>query len=459
MGCAGSAAARYEEAAADGPEAAESAEASWPRGEWRVEVAQDDWIALDQETSQKLLEEYYSGRTEATYSSFNNNYHVDFYGQVQTDQQTGRQCRICWFEAAEIPKSETAGQEEVTAAPEVYLGGEWLIEESSDVWRSLDPEVSAQLLVAYYCGDERMEYTLEGKSYEVDLTSWEQLSRESGKKQRIFWNSSDPQAADEATELPDSRRESEASDQWLEPGEEAERQLLAALASGQEVVRYFVNGCEFEVDVVRLVQTNLSTGEQWMIAVEGGEVPSSTVPSATAPPEAPPEVAPEASVQEPAAAEVRAGADGSSAFAAGASEPRAVPTAKGKPKAFIYKAVPDATKQPPKKKKWSLAPGQQRTRIAGPKPKAVPGPQRPGPPGQPTAAKAAIELPKGVEWPKADKARRVAETVFQDMRKPEPTECAELEQKFPLARVQGLFSSGGVVGLSKSGAAACEALP
>ena len=35
------------------------------------------------------------------------------------------------------------------------------VQESSDVWRSLDPEVSAQLLVAYYCGDERMEYTLE----------------------------------------------------------------------------------------------------------------------------------------------------------------------------------------------------------------------------------------------------------------------------------------------------------
>ncbi|CAE7526559.1 Slc24a1, partial [Symbiodinium necroappetens] len=74
-------------------------------------VAQEDWIALDQETSQKLLEEYYSGHTEATYSSFNNNYHVDFYGQMQTDQQTGRQCRICWFEAAEVPKSQTAGQE------------------------------------------------------------------------------------------------------------------------------------------------------------------------------------------------------------------------------------------------------------------------------------------------------------------------------------------------------------
>ncbi|CAE7946629.1 unnamed protein product, partial [Symbiodinium sp. KB8] len=90
---------------------------------------------------------------------------------------------------------------------------------------------------------------------------------------------------------------------------------------------------------------------------------------------------------------------------------------------------------------------QQRTRIAGPKPKAVPGPQRPGPPGQATAAKASIELPKGVEWPKADKARRVAETVFTDMRKPEPTEWVGLEQKFTSARVQHPFSSRGAVGL------------
>ena len=32
-----------------------------------------------------------------------------------------------------------------------------------------------------------------------------------------------------------------------------------------------MNGCDFEVDVVNMVQTNLETGERWMIAVEESE--------------------------------------------------------------------------------------------------------------------------------------------------------------------------------------------
>lgn len=98
-------------------------------------------------------------------------------------------------------------------------------------WQQLDHEVSAQLLVAMYCGETSFEYAsqvpfdaclepvrhlfwiqsrgisidfpcendqeaekkafcgnvAQGKSYQVDLSNWERLDVESGVKQRIYW--------------------------------------------------------------------------------------------------------------------------------------------------------------------------------------------------------------------------------------------------------------------------------
>ncbi|CAJ1335147.1 unnamed protein product [Effrenium voratum] len=383
MGCAGSAAAKYE------PKCSEEGQAvqAEPCGEWRVEESANEWTPIAQDVGKQLLDAFYGGELEAVYSTEEGSYHVDFYNQLQTHHETGRQCRIAWFGA-----EETAAEE--PTRPEVYLGGEWLIEEEG-AWRCLDPEISAQLLVAWYCGEQLLHYELQGRSYEVDLTVWEQKDVETGQRRRIVWNSSDPDDARGSVASTDASEDAPDVPPWLDPGEEAERQLFAALESKQPVVRYMVNGCEFEVDTVNMIQTNLSTGERWMIAVEGEEPEPGCRP-------------------EHGTGDAQAEAEPSqSAFAAGASEPRAVPTAKGKPKAFIYKAVPDPSKPPPRQKKWSLAPGKK-PKLAGPKAQAAAGSQA----GQACPKpKAELLLPKGVEWPVSAKARRVAEAVFADMRK------------------------------------------
>eukprot|EP00435_Cladocopium_sp_Y103_P070517 s996_g35.t1 len=438
MGCAGSASSKYDAAPKEAA-GTEAEAASYPSGEWRVEESAEEWIPLDQEMpmkmheiGQQLLRAYFDGQLEATYALPTGNFHVDFYQQLQTQQETGRQCRIAWFDtsaasaagytagyaAANVEGSDAAGEELTSINPEVYLGldtqwavvkewvqypgkitcGEWLIEDAEGSWVRLDHEISAQLLVAWYCGEQLLDYSFQGASFQVDLTVWEQRNVETGEKKKIVWNSSDASSEGDAG-LADSAEGKEDSSTWLDPGEEAERQLWAALNSGQQVVRYSVNGCQFEVDVVNMIQTNLSTGERWMIAVEDG--PGAEVPEAG-------KSTGEPSTSNPLEDAVAAG---------GASEPRAVPTAKGgRPKAFIYKAVPDPGRPPPKQKKWSLAPGQKQ-RLA---PKAAPK-NRPAPntgAGKSGAGGAKeLPLPRNVEWPKGAKARRVAEAVYADMHK------------------------------------------
>eukprot|EP00913_Durusdinium_trenchii_P018342 g17230.t1 len=747
MGCAASTSAKYDFAKEEGWTAEtaepsdETAQAAYPSGEWRVEEAPNEWIPLDQGIGAQLLEAYCNGQVEAQYLLPTGSFHVDFYNQLQTHQETGRQCRIAWFEAAF--DANAAAQDE-PVAPEVYLGGEWLIEEGEGQWVRLDHEISAQLLVAWYCGEQRMDYALKGRTFEVDLTVWEHRDLETGERKRIVWNSSDASGglgSQEASEcgsvdgstwldpgeetavrhvepcglhlekqqchgsyglqlpgeaIPEkyrlqlkmfqlkeqyfllqlkeqqqeldkalaqnaeflvkkelydsteqyrreqyalraeaerklsqveesSRLETEALQQkmsealaqlamlkadckrlnaekevlqtqlqdtpaqWeqreklqqrlqealaqpsklqarlsileercarleeekeslqkqsgealaktvrlqdshalelqkcqlrleealaqpsnlkanlskleercaqlekekeslqkqfevtearflklqdsqaleqqkhqqqleealsqpsklrtkllnlekhcaqlekdkqclqkqseflkvqLQPNnkgnagsrrifslQEAERQLFMALNSGQPVVRYNVNGCEFEVDVANMVQTNLETGERWMIAVEETqtEQKGATDQASTAAPDKTETAATEATEVPPE----------ETAFAAGASEPRQVPTATGRPKAFIYKAIPDPSRPPPKQKKWSLAPGGHRPRLAPKGAKASAKPKS-GPNGN---IGEELSLPKNVEWPKGDKARRVAETVYKDMQK------------------------------------------
>lgn len=408
MGCAASTSAKYDFAKEEGWTAEtaepsdETAQAAYPSGEWRVEEAPNEWIPLDQGIGAQLLEAYCNGQVEAQYLLPTGSFHVDFYNQLQTHQETGRQCRIAWFEAA-FDANAAAQDVQEPVAPEVYLGGEWLIEEGEGRWVRLDHEISAQLLVAWYCGEQRMDYALKGRTFEVDLTVWEHRDLETGERKRIVWNSSDASGGLGSQEA--SECGSVDGSTWLDPGEEAERQLFMALNSGQPVVRYNVNGCEFEVDVANMVQTNLETGERWMIAVEETqtEQKGATDQASTAAPDKTETAATEATEVPPE----------ETAFAAGASEPRQVPTATGRPKAFIYKAIPDPSRPPPKQKKWSLAPGGHRPRLAPKGAKASAKPKS-GPNGN---IGEELSLPKNVEWPKGDKARRVAETVYKDMQK------------------------------------------
>eukprot|EP00434_Breviolum_minutum_P042202 symbB.v1.2.037549.t1/scaffold5574.1/size49343/4 len=469
MGCAGSASNKYDESKVD---TSTVEAATYPSGEWRVEESPEEWTPVEQEfprflvweseeppylvfrlheklqeIGQQLLEAYFNGQLEASYVLPTGNFHVDFYGQLQTHQETGRQCRIAWFDTSAVttdgtvPGMETEEMNSIN--PEVYLGGEWLLEDADGVWVRLDHEISAQLLVAWYCGEQVLDYSdSQNQSFQVDLTVWEQRNIATGQKKRIVWNSSDASSEGDAglaESWADSQETTADSSTWLDPGEEAERQLFAALNSGQPVVRYTVNGSHFEVDVVNMVQTNLSTGERWMIAVEEGAAEVRLVKGGknSSNNRMPPKVPEPGHSEVPKAEEATQVQPETTAFVGGASEPRQVSTAKGgRPKAFIYKAVPnndrleadysetlgssqlDWSRPPPKQKKWSLAPGQKPRRLA---PKATPksssAPKTGA--GQAGTGAGAKEqaLPPRVEWPKGPKARRVAEAVYADMRK------------------------------------------
>ena len=46
---------------------------------------------------------------QATYTLPSGNFHVDFYQQLQTQQETGRPCRIAWFDTSAATADGYAG--------------------------------------------------------------------------------------------------------------------------------------------------------------------------------------------------------------------------------------------------------------------------------------------------------------------------------------------------------------
>ncbi|CAE8623448.1 unnamed protein product [Polarella glacialis] len=458
MGC-GASAGRYKlDASSDGPVQFAVHALTTPSGssgEWRVEETPGVWVSLDPESGAQMLAAFYAGQGYAEYTYGGSSFLVDFSNCMQTNHQTGQQQRIGWvgLEAEKLALPAIWQDDIEPISAHVYLGGEWKVEESPGVWHTLGPEASAQFLVAWYCGDKELDYSTEDSSYKVDLTTWMQIDKQTGVEMRISWIRPDADGTDIATAeeqpLPGigSQYSEEEDDsngvQWLEPGEEEERHLLAALSSGQPLVRYTVNGCRYEVDVIRMMQTNVTTGEQWMVGVEDSDTPEP--PYKTEEEGAGDEAAPSSRFAVDGQASKTGGSGSSdqaterkageavpdvcappepaetSAPSVHSSAPVAGPAATGRPRAYIYKADPSQPK-PSKSKKYSLAPGQQ-PRLAGPKlrPAAKPPPQTKPPP----AAKAVQQpepekppsLPAGAEWPKDAKARQIAEAIFRDMGK------------------------------------------
>mmetsp|Transcript_22820 Transcript_22820/g.53320 ORF Transcript_22820/g.53320 Transcript_22820/m.53320 type:complete len:639 (-) Transcript_22820:188-2104(-) len=159
---------------------------------------------------------------------------------------------------------------------EVSLGGRWQYEESPGVWRLFSPEINAQLLVAWYCGETKMEYTTDaGASYTVDLEAAVQTDNATGLQQSVGWGAA----------AGDDLDSTDADAVWIEYSED-QQELLDAWAAGKEVVCYVgPDGCEYEVDFVRMLSTNLTTGQQQAIALEpldgedGGELQAEEVHS------------------------------------------------------------------------------------------------------------------------------------------------------------------------------------
>lgn len=176
----------------------------------------------------------------------------------------------------------------------VSLGGQWYYESSADAWEALSPEISAQLLVAWHCGETHLVYCTEDATFEVDFGGCVQTNQDTGCQQQLGWvaNDLETSATDDESAwygygsedmAPDTecREEEVAEGTWVEYGDDDMQRLLAAWASGCNLVYYSSHGYDFEVDFTKMLQTNLTTGDQQWVGVEmvddsgeiGGETP------------------------------------------------------------------------------------------------------------------------------------------------------------------------------------------
>lgn len=373
-----------------------------------------------------------------------------------TDQAEAevRQPITAWADQCQdvVPTSDAWADPVQPIPAQVSLGGEWYFEAAPEAWYPFTPEISAQLLVAFYCGETHLEYLAGDTVFDVDFASCLQTDRSSGQQQRIGWVASScqqaeasgqdllesPQEQQQQPQQPVPEGSTDSQYEWIEYDEEQQQQLLAAWASGQTLIRYSYRGCDFEIDFTRMVETNLTTGDQRLLGVHiteepdtGGGYPQPEVqdtpagggPSAAAAP-------PQPQQQQEKRPEPRRSAVSDGRFPIDTGQTGTGRVA-GRPRTYVFKAAPDPGRQR-REKKWSLAPGQK-PRMAGkaqPPPRGQGGQQRPNAPGraaaQPAAAPAALALPVGVEWPGDAKARRVAETLFRDM---VGTKSATLEQR------------------------------
>lgn len=147
----------------------------------------------------------------------------------------------------------------LTSSASIYLGGEWQFENANGEWCVFSSEVNAQLLVAWYCGDTEAEYSTEDDSFDVDFQACVQTSRQTGASNRIGWVAAAEQA-DEAQE-----------EAWVEYGGDEQEELLRAWASGQSVVHYSANNCDYEVDFVNMVHKNLTSGVEMLISLDSAD--------------------------------------------------------------------------------------------------------------------------------------------------------------------------------------------
>jgi len=448
-------------------------------GAWHFEESPDAWRALEPEVSALLLDAWSRGESEATYSAGGASFDVDLGACLQTNCATGQQQRIGWIPTASSQEEETEDEEErVCSGPaaervseRVALGGEWHFEETPDAWRAHSPEVSAQLLVAWYCGERQTVFVSDDISFNVDFEACVQTDQRTGRQQRIGWV-----ASCSPLEGLKAGGEDDAPQIWQQYDEDEERRLLAAWAAGEKVVRYSARGCEYEADFVRMLHTNLTTGAQTLIGVDvldesepsrtgaqrqsskGSEIQAPVASAAVTTNSSATAAVTTAALNhqgQPFAASLGASPCGSHVYYTPASpgalrklsaapvlgggavadahgEPVAVKGAVKKPhtyrtghKRYVFGDTPNPggpgqkpAKPPPLStssrplKKWSLAPGQQ-PRLAG---KALP--KQPMPMPSPKGRKpssAVFELPDGLQWPSDEKARRVVEMLFEDM--------------------------------------------
>mmetsp|Transcript_63901 Transcript_63901/g.101299 ORF Transcript_63901/g.101299 Transcript_63901/m.101299 type:complete len:555 (-) Transcript_63901:64-1728(-) len=166
--------------------------------------------------------------------------------------------------ASAMPPESNAA--DVDTASPISLGGQWYYESSPDEWNPMDAEISAELLVAWYCDETDVTYRLGDVDYDVDLASCIQTNKVTGAQQRIGFVASD---SDQDGAMDDDLRQEEVSEAaWVEYDEDDMQEVLAAWASGSKVVRYTSNGYEFEIDFTKMLQTNLTTGAQQWVGVE-----------------------------------------------------------------------------------------------------------------------------------------------------------------------------------------------
>lgn len=158
-------------------------------------------------------------------------------------------------------------------ASQILIGGDWQFEAAPGIWCAFGPEVSAQLLVAYYCGESQASYSDDSGSFDVDFLTCMKIDQQTGVKQRIGWVESFGMSG-----TPSSgsviQKDALRDVMRFEYSEDAEQYLLSVWASGQQTVEFHADGCDYEVDFKRMTQTNLTTGAEQLLGVEAFDEPS-----------------------------------------------------------------------------------------------------------------------------------------------------------------------------------------
>jgi len=330
----------------------------------------------------------------------------------------------------------------------------WEWQEGPDSWREFEPEIARKFIVAKRLGMKKFVYCYGGKAYRADLEKREQINKMTGytRKIRLVKEASVPPAGRSAADRARAsaafdayartggrgRRDARAQFQWqLKNGDwvdyedEEGDNITQAWAAGKSSFQYQARGHDYEIDFDDMVQVNLGTSQARTIRVvekrhsskPGRPVPATNFPEPEAPPFAPPPPSrPERDpFRTPSAAAEREGERAASGPADGRRFKafRIPPKAKEDPGPRPRVTTSQPPPPPPK------GPGAKRPHAShedpGPRRKAadtaggLPGRARAATEHRGTAAKTKQPLPEGVFLPEAERPRKEAEALFEEL--------------------------------------------
>eukprot|EP00929_Paragymnodinium_shiwhaense_P052562 TRINITY_DN26328_c0_g1_i1.p1 TRINITY_DN26328_c0_g1~~TRINITY_DN26328_c0_g1_i1.p1 ORF type:complete len:690 (-),score=180.19 TRINITY_DN26328_c0_g1_i1:127-2196(-) len=152
------------------------------------------------------------------------------------------------------------------SSSQLLLGGEWHVEETPGDWQPLGAEISVKFLLAWYCGETEFEYTTDdGGTFRVDLPNCRQRNLATGEEQRVGYLESGYGEDDEAAAGQDAKKREGV---WVEY-DDSQEAIFSAWHEGHTIVYYEAYGDTYKIDFEKMVQTNISTGDQQKFGLVG----------------------------------------------------------------------------------------------------------------------------------------------------------------------------------------------